>query len=524
MAYYNISKDEMHTFLTGFGFRPMTIEGTVELVYGKIVTVAHHRLSLRVFTAINPSGESRRKGEDAIRVQLYFMVDGEPRPVGKSQKCLRVDTWEKNLGAAIRRHSEPEYFMVCQKCGAPMIERERQRDKHKFWGCITWATTKCNYTFDADKDTPPAPKADKPVSGRSSYAKPNRPVVQPARTDLATRVDTGMDRFRIPANLISEYQLAVRTAFIEGDDHIIIGARAGGGKTAMLRDLSSFRNLRRFIFLAFGTKNAKEGKDKMPRDVDSRTTHSFCNGLLKSAVTLPEKPDQTKNRQVMEDVYPLMDPHSKERKRIRKASFRLIGLAKNFACRPGDEDAIRAVMDQYAFDLESEAEHTTVVDVVAECLSQSMPGKKFGSVYDFDDMLWWVVCLGLEPPHYDVVLADECQDFNACQVEILRRMAAKGSRIVGVGDPHQAIYRFRGADCDAYDKVKSMLEAEQRGCQEVILPINYRCGRAILAYVRENTHVKDIQAAPDAIEGEVIEGMSYPDVLDMLAKQYGKVA
>jgi hypothetical protein len=69
--YYNISADEMAAFMQKRGFRLMTIPGTRELVYGKIVNVGEHRLSLRVNTGIEPTGESRAKGKDAIRVQLF---------------------------------------------------------------------------------------------------------------------------------------------------------------------------------------------------------------------------------------------------------------------------------------------------------------------------------------------------------------------------------------------------------------------------------------------------------------------
>lgn len=144
MAFQNITATEMSEFLTSQGFQQMTLPGTVELVYGKIVYVGDHRLSLRIYTAINPSGESREKGSDAIRVQLYWMYDGKPTPVGKAQKCLRVPTWRKNLQAAIDAHAETDQFQVCLKCNSPMVIRHRGSDKAEFWGCSTWIKTKCD--------------------------------------------------------------------------------------------------------------------------------------------------------------------------------------------------------------------------------------------------------------------------------------------------------------------------------------------------------------------------------------------
>ena len=38
MAFQNITAKEMETFLTPLGFKPMKLERTTELVYGKIIT------------------------------------------------------------------------------------------------------------------------------------------------------------------------------------------------------------------------------------------------------------------------------------------------------------------------------------------------------------------------------------------------------------------------------------------------------------------------------------------------------
>lgn len=504
MSFYNITRQEMHAFLTQQGFKAMDIPGTVELVYGKIVNHDGHKLSLRVYTAINPSGESRKKGSDAIRIQLFWMFDGKPVPVGKAQKCLRVPTWKKNMTAAIAAHAAPENFKTCPACGSPLVQRENGQTGEEFWGCSTWIKTKCN-----GKAKQVVPNA-KPVAAAAAMPRTN-PVTNFKPTN----------RFRIPDHQISSHQRAVETYYLNESGNIIMGARAGSGKTTMLKHLASFRKTgKSMVYLAFGKKNAAEGRKKLPREVVCCTTHSFCGRWLRQEYKLPEKSDQGKNWRLMEDIYPGMS--NKGRRRIRKAAFRLIGLGKNFGLNPSDMDGLRNVMDQYSFELENEVEATTALEVACEVLGKSLPDN--GLIYDYDDMLWWPKVLEMEPPKFDEVLADECQDFNACQIDLLRKMEARGSRIIGVGDPFQAVFRFRGADCDAYDKLKAMLSATTRGCNELILPTNYRCGKAIIDYVRENTVVKDIEAAPNAIEGRVIEDMSYLDILNMLVAEHGKAA
>lgn len=128
--FYAITRDEIHEFLTGLGFVPLTLKGVVELVYGKVMRVGDHRLSLRIYTAVNPDGESRKKGTDAIRLQLFAKVGEDIAPVGRSQKCLRVASWRENLRKAIERATEQ--LRLCPSCGNPMVLRRNGTTGEEF--------------------------------------------------------------------------------------------------------------------------------------------------------------------------------------------------------------------------------------------------------------------------------------------------------------------------------------------------------------------------------------------------------
>jgi DNA helicase-2/ATP-dependent DNA helicase PcrA len=52
---------------------------------------------------------------------------------------------------------------------------------------------------------------------------------------------------------------------------------------------------------------------------------------------------------------------------------------------------------------------------------------------------------GLEGLDYDLLIVDEYQDLNACELELLRRLRGRGISIVGIGDDDQSIYSFRKA-------------------------------------------------------------------------------
>ncbi len=53
-------------------------------------------------------------------------------------------------------------------------------------------------------------------------------------------------------------------------------------------------------------------------------------------------------------------------------------------------------------------------------------------------------------PRSRFILVDEFQDVNFAQVKVLQRLAGEESNVFAVGDPDQAIYRFRGASSAAF--------------------------------------------------------------------------
>ncbi|MCU1295898.1 MAG: hypothetical protein JWO91_176, partial [Acidobacteriaceae bacterium] len=58
--------------------------------------------------------------------------------------------------------------------------------------------------------------------------------------------------------------------------------------------------------------------------------------------------------------------------------------------------------------------------------------------------------LSLERQHARFTLIDEFQDANFAQIKILQKIAGEEQNIFAVGDPDQAIYRFRGASSAAF--------------------------------------------------------------------------
>ena len=136
--FYNITRQEMADFLEPQGFRLVEIPGTFELVWGKRIDHNEWPLTLRVFSGINPNGQSREKGEDAIRVRLFYRRgDGKIIEMDGSKRVHRVVNWKANLQKRLNEDYLPEH--ACN-CGCPMTVRNGRNGK--FLGCTDYPNCK----------------------------------------------------------------------------------------------------------------------------------------------------------------------------------------------------------------------------------------------------------------------------------------------------------------------------------------------------------------------------------------------
>jgi superfamily I DNA/RNA helicase/RecB family exonuclease len=97
--------------------------------------------------------------------------------------------------------------------------------------------------------------------------------------------------------------------------------------------------------------------------------------------------------------------------------------------------------------------------------------------------------LAHERDHSRFILVDEFQDVNFAQVKIVRNLAGTGKNVFAVGDPDQAIYRFRGASSAAF----GLFQHQFPSARMVVLEKNRRSTTPILrtafALISENPPV-----------------------------------
>ena len=136
--------------------------------------------------------------------------------------------------------------------------------------------------------------------------------------------------------------------------------------------------------------------------------------------------------------------------------------------------------------------------------------KRDAALLDFDDLLYQARDLLRDneavraalADRYSRILVDEFQDTDPVQAEILWRLAGEGDpaspwykrairpgALFLVGDPKQAIYRFRGADVHTYLVTKRALSERNPG-SVLEISANFRTQEPILKYINE--HFKGI--------------------------------
>lgn len=100
---------------------------------------------------------------------------------------------------------------------------------------------------------------------------------------------------------------------------------------------------------------------------------------------------------------------------------------------------------------------------------------------------------------FDRVMVDEAQDQSFTNRRIAELHLAPNGRLVAVGDRHQAIYGWRGADSQALEEMAQLMERLSGTPRRLPLTLCRRCAKSVIG-VAQNL-VPSIQALPEAPDG-----------------------
>lgn len=295
-----------------------------------------------------------------------------------------------------------------------------------------------------------------------------------------------------------------------------IEAVAGSGKTTVLIGVS--RVMRGYgAFAAFNKKIADEIKRKLSADDEEQrnvrvgTFHSFGFAAWRTAADNPRlRVDERAKSRMMFDACEVPWP-------LRSAVAIMVSIAKQSVVgvlwQPNDITRWRDIAAHFDIMLRVEDDGRSDEDIIDDlafyaekCIAWSKSIRRDGdpstvpdiarTIIDFDDMIWLPLVENSPMHTYDWVLVDEAQDTNAARRMLAHRMLKPGGRLIAVGDRHQAIYGFTGADSNAVDLI-----IREFNCESMPLTVTFRCSQSATRLAQ--TWVPHITAHENNEEGSV---------------------
>ena len=296
--------------------------------------------------------------------------------------------------------------------------------------------------------------------------------------------------------------------------NLLIEAVAGSGKTFTIIEMIVEINLRfpqaKIALMSFNAKVRDElklrVKNRRIQNCDVNTVHGFGFAAFKEKYG-SRKPNSYKLQDIFEPLLKKMGLDWK----LNKTLCTLVGLAKDTGVGVFGDFSFndwKALIDKH--DLSWDEEKCSL-DALIVLAAQGFNASNLDrEKIDFSDMIYFPLLDNLPFPEYDFVFIDEAQDTNATRREVARRMLKRenvfedtdsrlyptNGRLITVGDRHQAIYGFTGADNDALDILKKQFQMT-----ELPLSVCFRCSQSVIRHARKL--VSHIHAKDNAEEGTV---------------------
>ena len=339
----------------------------------------------------------------------------------------------------------------------------------------------------------------------------------------------------VPCSTMTDEQAAAVLWTHQSTGNLILEAVAGSGKTftiiEMLIAINHHFPQARCALMSFNAKVRDELKERVRnkniRNTEVNTVHGFAFTAFKAHFG-PRKPNSYK-------LSDLLDPLLKQFKLTYKFSppiCQAVSIAKDTGMElffPNTTAEWKKLIDYH--DISWDEDKLPIGGFINLCADLFRLSTQNTDKIDFSDMIWMPLKHNLPFPQFDFVFIDEAQDTNATRREVAKRMlkssACKhcgstygpdmpdecqvkvgdpcirtGGRLIAVGDRHQAIYGFTGADNDALDILKKEFSA-----QELPLSTCFRCSKSVIRHAQ--SIVPHIQPRVGAIEGAV--NLSMPE-------------
>ncbi|MBS0016302.1 MAG: Hsp70 family protein [Arthrospira sp. SH-MAG29] len=316
----------------------------------------------------------------------------------------------------------------------------------------------------------------------------------------------------MPNFIPSQYQQDIFKWIESSSGDGFVQAVAGSGKTTTLVEGAKKLKDSKALFLAFNKSIADHLSNKLPQNMEAKTFHSLGNSCLFRELGKTEPPDQYKYRNLANKEAQKIFTKTKSGDRnswgeasinlhkntIAKQLTDLVHFAMVTLTDPSDRNATLNMIRHFGIDIDFEQPiiFNELLSAATRIIASGEELARNAKIIDFDDMVYLPVQWNLRVPKYDWIFVDEAQDLSKAQLQLALRARGQGGRILFVGDKHQAIYGFAGANCDSVDEI-----IKETRAKELPLSICYRCPTSHLNLAREI--VPHIEPRPDAPEGTI---------------------
>ncbi len=487
--------------------KPFESQGIIDGEYCYHI-ILDGQASIMVRSSIGKNGVAAGSGKDSIRLWLVGN-DGEPLSNKIDRHTKRIKDWQKRLNEKIYKLAKrranagdchncfkpfsiyqntktDELFVKCRPCSKKLNKRMMGNLNNEGW-----------FAEESQMSTPNSVSLPQPKSNTPSCPNCNSKMILKSgsyyddfwgcSTFPKCKGTISMTKKKVVLKTFapSAYQTAIYDFVENGSGHGIIYGVAGCGKTATaVSSLELLPPTAKAKYAAFNKHIERDIRSKAPDHISVSTFHTWGKANILNKYPLAVI-NQWKVHGIIDDLAPKIQGD------LKYDVVKAVSLLKGNMRQP-IESEIMEIAD--AFDLDIVENDT---DLIATAFTKSIKDMK---TIDFDDMVYYPA-VGIVPcEKFDNIIVDEAQDMNSAQYILSKKSLALLGRFMGIGDPNQSIYAFRGAHIGIMDFIARELDATR-----LPLSISYRAPLAIVDLVnREYSHIQ-FEAAENAKNGYVGE-------------------
>lgn len=313
-------------------------------------------------------------------------------------------------------------------------------------------------------------------------------------------------------------QSALIQAIAAAEVSILGEAVAGSGKTTTLVSAANqIPEDRSVLALAFNRSIADELASRMPEHVTVKSFHALgfqiCRQIYSNKLgrvnshklgdiitavltkyeltqTDPENPDSTVSDSLWSDIKAAINYARASGAAPPKLGAINLNPILPLNCPENEHAVWSAITETYYLDIPPDLFHVCT-EILTQTITQFFKGN-----FDFDDMIHIPnVVTHNKWPKFSQVLVDEAQDLSPLQQTMVKNVLAPDGKVVAIGDRHQAIYAFRGADSSSILNLINKFNL-----QSYPLTVSFRCPQAVVREAQPLVpHIKPSSFAPEGL-------------------------